>query len=96
MNPVDVGVLVADVAVAGALCWWFFGPKKAAEAALSAGVQEARVTVRGGYSPNRIRARAGVPLRIVFDRQETGDCTAKVVFPDFGASADCSVKSSPR
>ena len=88
MNPGDVAVLVADVAVAGALCWWFFGPKKAAEADVADGVQEARVTVRGGYSPNRIRARAGVPLRIVFDRQETGDCTAKVVFPDFGATAD--------
>ncbi|MHB1612773.1 MAG: heavy metal translocating P-type ATPase [Actinomycetes bacterium] len=88
MNPGDVAVVVADAAVVGALGWWFFGPKKTAEAALSDGVQVARVTVRGGYSPNRIRAKAGVPLRIVFDRQETGDCTSKVVFPDFGATAD--------
>lgn len=88
MNPGDVAVVAVDAALAGALGWWFFGPKKTAEAALSDGVQEARVTVRGGYSPNRIRAKAGVPLRIVFDRQETGDCTSKVVFPDFGATAD--------
>ena len=88
MNPGDVAVVVADATVAGALGWWFFGPRKTAEAALSDGVQEARVTVRGGYSPDRIRAKAGVPLRIVFDRQEAGDCTSKVVFPDFGATAD--------
>jgi Cu+-exporting ATPase len=51
-------------------------------------VQEVRVTVRGGYSPNRIRVRAGTPVRITFDRQESGDCTSRVVFPDFGTSAD--------
>ena len=75
MNPGDAALAAADVAVAGALGWWFFGPKKIAAAALSDGAQEARVTVRGGYSPNRIRPKAGVPLRIVFDRKETGDCT---------------------
>ncbi|HVX23349.1 MAG TPA: heavy metal translocating P-type ATPase [Acidimicrobiales bacterium] len=88
MNGSDIGVIVADVAVAGILGWWFFGPKKTVEATVAAGVQEVRVTVRGGYSPNRIRVRAGLPVRLVFDRQESGDCTSKVVFPDFGASAE--------
>jgi Cu+-exporting ATPase len=81
-------VIAVDAAVAGGLGWWFFGPKKVAEAGMAGGVQEVRVTVRGGYSPNRIRVRAGVPVRITFDRQEAGDCTSRVVFPDFGASAD--------
>jgi len=84
----SVIVVAVDAAFAAGLGWWFFGPKPAAEAAVSAGVQEVRITVRGGYSPNRIRARAGVPLRLVFNRQESGDCTSRVVFPDFGASAD--------
>ena len=44
------------------------------------------ITVKGGYSPNLIRVREGVPLRLVFDRQEAGDCTSRVVFPDFGIS----------
>ncbi len=88
MNSTDIAVIVADVAVAGGLGWWFFGPKKTAEAALAGGIQEVTVTVRGGYSPNRIRVRAGLPVRVTFDRQETGDCTSKVVFPDFGATAD--------
>ncbi|MHB1773113.1 MAG: heavy metal translocating P-type ATPase [Acidimicrobiales bacterium] len=88
MNPTEIAVVATDAAIAAGLGWWFFGPKPTTEAAVSGGVQEVRVTVRGGYSPSRIRARAGVPLRLVFDRQESGDCTSRVVFPDFGASAD--------
>ncbi len=42
--------------------------------------------VKGGYSPNLIRVQEGVPLRLVFDRQENSDCSARVVFPDFGVS----------
>ncbi|MGH2726244.1 MAG: heavy metal translocating P-type ATPase, partial [Actinomycetota bacterium] len=33
-----------------------------------------------------IRVRQGVPLRLVFDRQENSDCSSRVVFPDFGVS----------
>lgn len=88
MNVADLAVVVPDVAIAAGLGWWFFGPKPTTEARLEGGIQEVRVTVRGGYSPNRIRVRAGVPLHLVFDRQESGDCTARVIFPEFGVSAD--------
>ena len=84
----EIGVVAVDAAVAAGLGWWFFGPKPTAEAAVEGGVQEVRVTVRGGYSPNRIRVRAGTPVRLLFDRQESGDCTSKVVFADFGVSAE--------
>src|SRR5690606_21754227 len=67
--------------------WFFFGPKRAKRAELRGGVQEVEITVRGGYSPDVIRARRGVPLRLVFDRQESGDCTSRVLFSDFGVSA---------
>jgi len=49
-------------------------------------VQEIQIMVKGGYSPNLIRVQEGVPLRLVFDRQENSDCSARVVFPDFGVS----------
>ncbi|HUZ54338.1 MAG TPA: cupredoxin domain-containing protein [Streptosporangiaceae bacterium] len=45
------------------------------------------VTVKGGYSPDVISVRQGVPLEIVLDRQESGDCTSRVVFPDLAVSA---------
>ena len=88
MSLSDIVVIAVVVLAVAALAWWFFGPKPAAEAELAGGVQEIRVRVRGGYTPGRIHARPGAPLRLVFDRQESGDCTSRVVFPDLGVSAD--------
>ncbi len=87
MSAADVAVVAAEVIAAAGLGWWFFGPRPTAEAAITGGVQEIRVTVRGGYSPSRIQVKAGVPVRLRFSRQESGDCTSRVVFPDLGVSA---------
>jgi P-type Cu+ transporter len=81
-----VAVLAAAAAMAG-LGWFFFGPRKGQAAALASGVQRATVMVRGGYSPERLRVRQGIPLELTFDRQESGDCTSRVVFQDFQVSA---------
>jgi P-type Cu+ transporter len=86
MSVADVVVVVAALAVSGGLAWFFFGPRRARAAELVGGLQQVRVTVRGGYSPDFVRVRQGVPLRIVFDRQESGECTSRVVFPDFAVS----------
>lgn len=43
--------------------------------------------VRGGYEPQTIVAEAGLPLRIVFQREESAACSERVVFPAFGKSA---------
>ena len=37
-----------------------------------------------------VRVRQGIPLRIVFDRQESGECTSRVVFPDFALNRSLS------
>jgi len=87
MRVADIVVLLAAAAALGGLGWFFFGPRKARSAELAGGVQRATVTVRGGYSPEVLRVRQGVPLELVFDRQESGDCTSRVVFPDFQVSA---------
>src|SRR5262249_5193365 len=79
-------ILIAGAAIAG-LGWFFFGPRKARNAEIQGGVQRATVTVRGGYSPDVVRVRQGVPVELTFDRQESGDCTSRVVFPDFQVSA---------
>ena len=86
MGVAEVIVIVAAVATAGFLWWFFFGPRTARRAELVDGVQEVDVTVKGGYSPDVIRVTEGVPMRLRFDRHESGDCTSRVVFADFGAS----------
>jgi Cu+-exporting ATPase len=87
-------VSVAELLVTGGgllailgLAWFFFGPRRTAVGEIRDGVQEVDVTVSGGYSPNLIRVRQGLPLRLNFDRRETGECTSRVVFPDFAINA---------
>lgn len=42
------------------------------------GVQEATILVRNGYHPATVRVQAGLPVRLVFDRQEDVPCSARV------------------
>jgi P-type Cu+ transporter len=86
MAGIDGAVVVAAVVLITLMAWYFFGPKKATKAVVLGGVQEVEITVKGSYSPNVIRATQGVPLRLVFDRQEAGECTSTVLFPDFHIS----------
>jgi len=87
MSSVELIVVLAAVAAIAMLGWYFFAPRRARAAAVSDGVQRVGVTVRGGYSPNVVQVRQGVPVEIEFDRQESGDCTSRVVFPDLQLSA---------
>jgi P-type Cu+ transporter len=86
MTGTEVLVTGLGLGLIGGLSWFFFGPKQARRAELRGGIQEVEITVKGGYSPDLIRVREGVPLRLVFDRQENNDCSSRVVFPDFGVN----------
>lgn len=79
-------VNLAGLALIAAIVWWFFLSRRpeAGAASAAAGFQEIRVTVKGGYSPELLLARPGLPLRIHFRREETSACSEEVVFPDFG------------
>ncbi|MDT9691909.1 heavy metal translocating P-type ATPase [Streptomyces sp. P9(2023)] len=87
MGVADVVVVASAAVLIAGLGWFFFGPRRARAARLEAGVQRVEVRVRGGYSPDVIRVRQGVPVELVFDRQESGECTSRVVFPDLRVSA---------
>ena len=83
MSMSELSIIAAGLALTSLLAWYFFGPKRSHQAELDDGVQVIHVTVKGGYSPDMIQVRAGVPVRMMFDRQETGDCSSRVVIPDF-------------
>ncbi|GAB2917775.1 copper-translocating P-type ATPase [Rhodococcus aerolatus] len=85
MSIPDLIVLTAAVAVSAGLVWFFFGTTGVTQHAVRSGqTQHVTVVVHGGYTPSLIAAVAGVPLRISFDRRESGDCSSRVVFPDLG------------
>ncbi len=86
MDATNIFVTVGGALLIAALWYYFFGPKKASQAQLVGDLQEVHITVRGGYVPNIIEARRGIPLKLVFDRQENSDCSSRVVFPDFQVS----------
>jgi len=83
MSVGEVAILAGALVLTGLLAWYFFGPKTSRRAELADGVQVITVTVKGGYSPDVIQVAAGVPVRMLFDRQESGDCSSRVVIPDF-------------
>ena len=83
MMHIAIAILLALLVTAGVL-WFFFAPRKAHRAHIRDGVQEAVVEVKGGYDPAIVEAEAGLPLRLIFDRKEDGECSSHVVFPDFG------------
>ena len=82
----DLLIVAAGIAAIAWVNWYFFfaeGTSARATVARS-GVQEATVRVAGGYSPSMIRVKAGVPVKLHFDRQESSGCSEEVVFADFG------------
>ncbi len=83
MNGSEIFTVVGALAVTGLLAWFFFGPKKSQRATVEDGVQVVTVTVKGGYSPELVEVAVGMPVRLLFDRQESGDCSSRVVIPDF-------------
>ena len=85
MTAAHIAVTVAGVAAIVWVLWYFLFSSGPAIAAQHVGaVQEVHVTVKGGYTPDTIVVQAGKPVRLQFYRDETADCSERVVFPEFG------------
>lgn len=89
MDAAEIAVVVGSVIVIPCVLWYFFGPKERTQATVGgSGVQQITVTVKGGYSPDVIVVKEGVPVRLDFYRDETASCSEQVVFGDFGIARD--------
>jgi plastocyanin domain-containing protein len=86
MDTAEVLVLAFGAALIALVLWFFFLRERERERARSddAGVQRIKVTVKGGYSPDVIVLKRGVPAELEFYRDEASSCSEEVVFPDFG------------
>lgn len=90
MTPDRWIVLFVGIALV-AFIIWFFWLKRAGgtrAAVTSDGYQELMILVKGGYTPDTIIVQRGKPVRLNFRREETATCSEKVIFADFGKSAD--------
>jgi len=80
--------LIISVLAAAFIVWWFFGQRKAAVVVAneSHGMQQIEITVDGGYQPQVIQLKAGVPAKLVFHRKDPSSCLEEVLLPDFGVA----------
>ena len=75
--------LVVAVALIGFISWWFFGKHEQKEVSATMkdkNLQKVKVVVDGGYTPNTVVLKKGVPADIVFESKETKSCFENVVF----------------
>lgn len=89
MTVAQIIVTLSGFALSTLIIWYFFFSEKAGTrlATTAAGVQEALIVVKGGYTPDLLVVKAGQPVRLNFNRQETASCSEMVLFPDFNKSA---------
>jgi plastocyanin domain-containing protein len=85
MSALDVMVVLGGIAAIVWVNWYFFlAARSKAAAGMAGGVQEVTIRVKGGYDPADVQVQRGVPVRLVFDRQESSGCSEEIVIPDFG------------
>jgi plastocyanin domain-containing protein len=85
MDTTESLVVIGGVALISLTLWYFFGEREQISAETNeTGVQEIKVTVKGGYSPDVIVVKKDLPVRLNFYRDETSSCSEQVVFGDFG------------
>ena len=89
MDNYEISVIAGGIAAIGFVLWYFFGPRERVVASVgNGGVQEVKVTVKGGYAPDVIVVKQGQPVRLDFYRDETASCSDRVVLGDFGIARD--------
>ena len=89
MNMTQIIVTIAGLGLIIWIVWYFWlwkGEAVTAQAG-AGGLQVIDVTVKGGYQPATIVAKAGQVIRLNFTRKESTPCGEEVVLPDFGKRA---------
>ena len=85
MDTTEILVVVGAIALIALVVWYFFGEREKTVAEVTdSGLQEIRVTVKSGYSPDVIVVKRGLPVKLDFYRDETDSCSEQVIFGDFG------------
>ncbi len=86
MTTAQIAVTALGAVAIVSVLWYFLYSRGRAVAATAGagGIQEVRVIVKGGYTPDTIVVQAGKPVRLQFYRDETADCSERVVFERFG------------
>ncbi|MFC7480889.1 hypothetical protein ACFQX7_13860 [Luedemannella flava] len=96
MDAADIAVLAGSIGTIAALGWFFFAPRRGHIAEYADGVQRVVVTVLGGYSPDRIHARQGVPWRSSSTGRKPESAPTGWSSPTSGSARACPPTPEPR
>lgn len=85
-------ILIIGLALIAGILWWFFGKHSAstADASVKNDHQNATVVVKGGYTPQTLVLKKGVPATVNFDLKDSTACLSHVVFDKLGVDKDLS------
>ncbi len=88
MNATQIFVNLLGLVIIAWVVWYFWMYRKeGVQIAVTAGVQEALIQVKGGYDPDVIVVKRGKPVRLHFNRQESAMCSEMVIFDQIDRSA---------
>ena len=88
MTTAQLFVNLLGLALIALIVWYFWLYKReGVQVAEVAGVQEVKITVKGGYTPDVIVVKKDKPVRLHFNRQESAMCSEMVVFDKINQSA---------
>jgi len=84
MHIDQIIVTIAGLFLSAGVIWYFFLYKRQiVRAKDTEGIQEIKISVKGGYDPDLIVVKKGKAVRLNFYREETSSCSEVVVFPGF-------------
>lgn len=86
---IEVLVFAASLGLGALIVWWFFGKHEASKAVAQEvnGVQKVEIVVDGGYKPEVVQLKVGVPAEVTFLRKSSSSCFDEVLLPDFAQQA---------
>lgn len=88
MTAIDIVVNGVGLSLIAFIVWYFWlSERQAVRVGGDGEFQEARIAVKGGYSPDVIVVGAHKPVRLHFTRLESSACSEMVVFGDLDKSA---------
>jgi plastocyanin domain-containing protein len=84
-----ITVVIISAALIGLIVWWFFGKHQteAVQAEVIGNLQKVEILVEGGYKPEVVTLKPGIPAELTFVRKSASSCFDEVLLPDFGKQA---------